>query len=342
MKMIGSFIIVVCAALVFGCAATVPSELSSARSAYRHASAGPAAQLAPVDLHKAQEALDRAERSFSKDSKSYQTRDLAYVAQRKAETADAQASIAVEQQSKAKADGEFQVTQGNILQKKSEDLSQTRAALATSQRSGQATAQQLSAEQKARTEAEKQTTEQRMLTQERTQDLNDTRTALAVSERSGQATADQLSVEQNARLEAEQRTADALAALAKLTAVKEEARGLVITLSGSVLFRTDEAVLMPGAQARLDQVADALLTSPGRNVLVEGFTDSQGSDQYNMDLSQRRADAVRGYLVQRGYDGTRIQGRGIGEGRPVADNATAEGRANNRRVEIIVERATKL
>jgi outer membrane protein OmpA-like peptidoglycan-associated protein len=133
-----------------------------------------------------------------------------------------------------------------------------------------------------------------------------------------------------------------LAALAKVMAVKEDARGSVITLSGSVLFRTNEATLMPGAQARLDQVAEALLASPGRNVLVEGFTDSQGSDQSNMDLSQRRADAVRSYLVQRGCDATRIQGHGIGEGRPVADNATAEGRANNRRVEIVLEHESKL
>lgn len=341
MKMAGFVIMAACAALMYGCAATVPSELANARLAYAHASAGPAAQLAPVDLHKAQEALAQAEKSFSKDAKSYHTRDLAYVAQRKAETADAQASIAMEQKSKARADSEYQVTQGNILQERTEDLSQTRTALAVSEQSGQATAQQLSAEQRARLEAEKRTTEQRMLTQEKTQDLNETRTALAVSERSEQATAEQLSAEQKARVEAEQKTADALAALAKLAAVKEEARGLVITLSGSVLFRSDEATLMPGAEARLNQVADALLASRGRNVVVEGFTDSQGSDQYNIDLSQRRADAVRHYLVQRGYDPARIQGHGIGEGRPVADNATPEGRANNRRVEIVLEREAK-
>ncbi len=79
-----------------------------------------------------------------------------------------------------------------------------------------------------------------------------------------------------------------------------------------------------------------------RNVVVEGFTDSQGAAQYNVDLSQRRADAVRDYIVQRGFDATRIQAHGIGEARPVADNATAEGRANNRRVEIVLEPENKL
>lgn len=128
-------------------------------------------------------------------------------------------------------------------------------------------------------------------------------------------------------------------ALAKLAEVKEEDRGLVITLSGSVLFRSDEATLMPAAQARLDQVAEALLTSPERSLVVEGHTDSQGTDDHNRDLSQRRADAVRTYLVGRGYAADRIVAQGLGEGRPVADNDTTEGRSNNRRVEIIIQRA---
>ena len=85
MKMMGSLIMIACAALLGGCAATVPSELVNARLAYQHASAGPAAELAPVDLHKAQEALAQAENSFSQDAKSYHTRDLAYVAHRRAQ-----------------------------------------------------------------------------------------------------------------------------------------------------------------------------------------------------------------------------------------------------------------
>ncbi len=341
MKLTGSLIFVACAGLLFGCAGTVPSELTNARLAYQHASAGPAAQMAPVDLHKAQEALAQAEKSYTKDADSYHTRDLAYVAQRKAEMADAQASIALEQESKARSDRNYQVTQGNILQERTEDLNQTRTALAVSERSGAATAEQLSAEQKARLEAEQRTTEQRLLTQEKSQDLNQTRTALAVSERSGAATAEQLSAEQKARIEAEQRASEAQAALVKLAALKEDERGMVITLSGSVLFRSDEATLMPGAASRLDQVVDALSTTSNRNVTVEGYTDSQGSDAYNIDLSQRRADAVRDYLVHRGYDSSRVQAHGIGEGRPIADNATAEGRANNRRVEIVLEREAK-
>ena len=130
---------------------------------------------------------------------------------------------------------------------------------------------------------------------------------------------------------------EALAALSKLTAVKEEARGLVITLSGSVLFQSDQATLLPDAQARLGDVAAALLASDDKQILIEGHTDSQGTEAHNRDLSLRRAEAVRGYLTSRGYDISRVRAVGIGESRPVSDNGTAEGRANNRRVEIILE-----
>jgi outer membrane protein OmpA-like peptidoglycan-associated protein len=138
--------------------------------------------------------------------------------------------------------------------------------------------------------------------------------------------------------DSERRTADAVAALAALAAVKEEERGLVVTLSGSILFRSAQSTLMPSAHVKLDQVAKALLAIRARNLIVEGNTDSRGSKSYNRGLSQRRADAVRDYLVQRDYPADHIQARGKGEGNPIADNASAEGRANNRRVEIIIER----
>ncbi|MDZ7767325.1 MAG: OmpA family protein [Melioribacteraceae bacterium] len=125
------------------------------------------------------------------------------------------------------------------------------------------------------------------------------------------------------------------AALAKLAA-KEEERGLVITLSGSVLFASNESVLMPAAQNKLNEVANALLESKERRITIEGHTDSQGSSSHNMDLAQKRAEAVRSYIISRGYSSDLIYAQGIGEGRPIADNNSAEGRANNRRVEIVI------
>jgi outer membrane protein OmpA-like peptidoglycan-associated protein len=148
--------------------------------------------------------------------------------------------------------------------------------------------------------------------------------------------AERLSAEQRARAAADQRAADALTALAKLAAVKEEARGRVITLSGSVLFASNQATLLPDARVRLDQVSEVLLTTRERPITVEGHTDSQGPSKHNLELSQRRADAVRDYIVQKGYQADLVQAHGIGEERPIADNASAEGRANNRRVEIVI------
>jgi outer membrane protein OmpA-like peptidoglycan-associated protein len=151
-------------------------------------------------------------------------------------------------------------------------------------------------------------------------------------------TQDQLAAEKAAREAAEKKMAQALADLAKIAAVTKEARGTVITLSGSVLFASNESTLLPAAMIKLNEVADALTKgNPDSNMTVEGHTDSQGQRQYNMDLSKKRADAVRDQLVSRGVAQDRIKAVGIGPDRPIASNNTAEGRANNRRVEIIVE-----
>ena len=262
MKTLQFLILVTFVALFIGCATVAPNELVNARSAYQHASEGPAQQLVPAELHKAHEALVLAEQSFLKDPDSQKTKDLAYVAQRKSEQAGALGAMAADKASKDKANADFRKKQTEIVKQGKQDLS-----------------------------------------------------------------------------DSEKRTADALAALARIAAVKEEERGLVITLSGSILFRSAKSTLLSSAQVKLDQVANALLAVvPARNLIVEGHTDSRGSSSYNQGLSQRRADAVRDYLVQKGYPADRIQALGKGKDSPIADNASPEGRANNRRVEIVIER----
>ena len=151
-------------------------------------------------------------------------------------------------------------------------------------------------------------------------------------------TQDQLAAEKAAREAAEKKAAQAMADLQKIAAVKQESRGMVITLSGSVLFASNESTLLPAAMVKLNEVADALIKgNPDSNITVEGHTDSQGQRNSNMELAQKRANSVRDQLVARGVASDRIKAVGIGPDRPVADNKTAEGRANNRRVEIIVE-----
>lgn len=157
-------------------------------------------------------------------------------------------------------------------------------------------------------------------------------------------TKDALRTAEQARKDAEAAAAVTATELAHLATVKQEERGLVITLSGSVLFASDKDKLLPAAQRRLTEVAKALNGGdPEAQIVVEGHTDGKGSEGYNLELSTRRAQAVRDYLVSQGIAESRIRSAGLGFSRPVADNKSAEGRANNRRVEIVVqptERAT--
>jgi outer membrane protein OmpA-like peptidoglycan-associated protein len=112
-------------------------------------------------------------------------------------------------------------------------------------------------------------------------------------------------------------------------------RGLVLTL-GDVLFDTGKSELNSGASRKLDQLGQFLTEHPDRRVQIDGFTDSIGSDSYNQDLSQRRADAVKTALLTRGIDPSRIGTEGYGKAYPVANNNDSGGRQLNRRVEVVI------
>jgi outer membrane protein OmpA-like peptidoglycan-associated protein len=102
-----------------------------------------------------------------------------------------------------------------------------------------------------------------------------------------------------------------------------------------ILFDLDKAVIRPESKPVLDEVLGVLKGEPSWKVTIEGHTDSTGSDSHNLELSQQRADSVKAYLVAGGIDAGRLQTKGFGEGKPVADNATELGRAQNRRVELV-------
>jgi outer membrane protein OmpA-like peptidoglycan-associated protein len=281
--------------LATACATSTPVELSNARVAYGRASSGPAAQLVPSDVHKAKVALDLAEKTFADGNDRPKAVDLAYIAERTAQIAEAHAVTAIAEKKTSKANQEFGTKQGEIVKNAQGDLAKTRVQLGEAER-GQAQQTQLAGvERAAREDA-------------------DRKAAASAKE-----------------------AKEANEALAKLAA-KEDARGMVITLSGSVLFRTNDATLLPGAQTRLDEVATALVAKK-QDVVIEGYTDSRGSQSTNMSLSQRRAESVRGYLVSRGFPAEKISAKGMGPERPIAENGTAEGRANNRRVEIVIAKA---
>ena len=149
---------------------------------------------------------------------------------------------------------------------------------------------------------------------------------------------------EHARQEAERRAREAEEALARTRALeaqlaeleaKQSDRGMVLTL-GDVLFDTGQAELKPGAMRTVDQLAEFMKNYPDRTVMIEGHTDNVGGAEMNQRLSERRAEAVRQALVARGISSQRIQVRGFGFNYPLASNATAEGRQQNRRVEVII------
>jgi outer membrane protein OmpA-like peptidoglycan-associated protein len=133
---------------------------------------------------------------------------------------------------------------------------------------------------------------------------------------------------------ASQQAADLQAELQAMKA-KQTDRGIVLTL-GDVLFDTGRSELNPGAATKMDQLAQFLTEHPDRRVEIDGYTDSVGSEAYNEELSQRRANSVKAALVTRGVDPTRINTQGYGKAYPVASNSDSGGRQLNRRVEVVI------
>ena len=105
------------------------------------------------------------------------------------------------------------------------------------------------------------------------------------------------------------------------------------TLTG-VTFETSSSVIRPSSYGKLDEVAEALKANPDVRVEISGHTDNVGSDEGNLTLSQARAESVRRYFIEKGVAADRMEAKGYGETKPVATNDTAEGRAENRRVEM--------
>jgi outer membrane protein OmpA-like peptidoglycan-associated protein len=165
--------------------------------------------------------------------------------------------------------------------------------------------------------------------------LNQTTQALGATQMQLQQQQAQAAADQQKLLTLEANLKDARSTIAKIAAVKDDDRGMVITLQGEVLFKTAKWDLKPAAMAKLDQIAEALKTKEAP-ITVYGYTDNVGTHENNMDLSQRRAESVRTYLISKGVPQDLITAQGKGPDSPVADNESLEGRAQNRRVELVV------
>lgn len=325
-------------AMLLGCvhSGPPPRELIEARAAYGIATRGPAPRVNPAQLQSAREALAVAEAAYRNHPRKVAL-ERAYVALRRAQAAHAMAEAIVAAERRNEADRQLAALERQYGERTRAALEQAREQIeaeriraeASRRRLEQEQAQSLSAEQQAEAERERarQAEEQAQKSQERVQ--AERQRALEAEQR--------LAEERQARQEAETQAREAFDRLARDTSVVRNDRGVVITLSGSVVFASGQATLLPTAVQRLEDVATALksgtITGP---VTIEGHTDAQGSRELNMVLAQQRADAVRSFLISRGVEANLLVARGIGPDRPVASNRSAEGRANNRRVEIIL------
>ena len=318
MKPITFLIIIACAGLLVGCATAPPTELINARQAYEHASAGQAAQLVPAELHKAQEALAIAEKAFQDDPKSFHTRDLAYVADRKAKMAEALATTVAENASTAKANKDYQATQTEIVKNTKEDLAaEQKARLAAENRTADAKVE--AQRVKESTDAEAMRVKQQTDAAAETQRVKESTDAEA---RRVKELADA-----EARRLAEQKSRDTLIVLIK---------GKTVVLRG-VNFDFNKATLTRDSEIILWRTYNAMVANPNVRVVITGHTDNVGGQKFNQDLSLKRAQAVKNWLVEKGIESNRMRTVGRGLNEPVASNETEEGRAQNRRMEFYVQ-----
>ena len=305
-----------------GCGSAEPSEeLTAARAAYEEAHQSQARELVPDQLLEARQALDAAEAEFDDDENSPKARTLAYIAHRKSLQAMAAGDTAAAKKQGIEAEREYKELLEAVAKKTRQKLGKTEASLGQTKAELDKERRELEARQKEIAEKQKE---------------------LAAEQEARKRGEEELGKEKAARAEAEKKLAAAMKSLEEIAKVKEDARGTIITLSGAVLFKTNESELLPIAEQQLRKVADALNAyDEGRKIVVAGHTDSRGSASFNKRLSLSRAESVRTFLVNAGISPDRIRAVGKGKDEPIADNKSAEGRANNRRVEIIVEGVNK-
>lgn len=291
-----------------GCGgASISPELRTARDTIDEARESEAAIEQRSQVRLAEQTLDRAEAA---PDGSLEERDLAYVADRLARIAMANTNLASLRRAMEEDERQYQSELERAAIEHQTERGQTEAQLA-----------------QVRTQLAEVRAQLARSADESAQALAEREEELALRER-------QLLAALAAYADAERRAEAALTALEELAAVRREGDETIVTISGEVLFEYNQAELRSTARQRLRAVAEALRANPAAEIVIEGHTDSIGSDSFNAQLSQRRAEAVRQFLVDEGIPMHRIRAVGRGEEEPLADNDTPEGRANNRRVEI--------
>ena len=324
---------------IFGIDRKTPLELFEARNAMRIAHIAQADKYAASTVAKAEQQLRAAEETYqrSKDKKAVvaaarevvETAEEARVmsVKQKAEE-DAQATAAAEnkaaqdREAKARADAEAE-----IKRRQEADQARLEAEAAKADAERMKKEAQAAAAEAARQKVEAEQAKAAAVAQQQAA-LEQQRLAEAEADKARQSAAKAESEKTDLR-------AQLLRQLNSILQTRDSARGLIVNMS-DVLFDTGSAALKPGAREMLAKISGIVLAHPGLNLQIEGHTDSVGSDDFNQQLSERRADTVRDFLAEQGVPGSAITATGFGKTQPAASNDTPEGRQRNRRVEIVV------
>jgi outer membrane protein OmpA-like peptidoglycan-associated protein len=331
---------------IFGIDPKTPLELFEARNAMRIARIAAGDKYAAFIISKAGQQLLSAEGLYRQKAKKEAVEAAAKEA---TETAEEARLMAVKQ--KAEDDAQAAAAAREAKARADADAEARRRADAEAARA-QAEAARLEAE-KAKAEALKMKLEaeaaaaeaarQKAEAEKATADAIAQQQALAAeTDKARQAAAQSESLRQQAEkdrqraeYEKQELRARLLQQLNSILATRDSARGLVANMS-DVLFRSGSFELMPAARERLAKVSGIVLAYPSLHVAIEGHTDGIGSDEYNQQLSEHRAQAVRDYFVQQGINSSAVEARGFGKTEPIASNDSSEGRQQNRRVELIL------
>jgi outer membrane protein OmpA-like peptidoglycan-associated protein len=317
---------------IFGIDSKTPLELFEARNALRIARIAAENKYAAFIISKAGQQLMHAEDVYRQKQNKAAVEAAAKEATETAEEArlmavkqkaeDEAQDAAAAREAKARADADAEAKRRAEAEAARAEAEQAKAEALKMKQEAEAAAAE-AARQKA--EAEKATAEA----------VAQQQALAAETDKARQAAAQSEALRQRAENEKQELRARLLQQLNSVLATRDSARGLIANMS-DVLFRSGSFELLPAARERLAKVSGIVLAYPSLHVAVEGHTDSVGSDDYNQQLSERRAQAVRDYFVQQGVNSASVEAHGYGKTEPIASNDTAEGRQQNRRVELIL------
>ncbi len=324
---------------IFGIDRKTPLELFEARNALRIAHIAEADKYAGAILSRAGQQQMHAEELYRQKAK----KEIVEAAAKEAtETAEEARVMAVKQKAEAQAQAEAAAREAKAradaaaeAQRRADAEAARAQAEQARQQAEQAKAEAERAKAEAQAAAEEAARQKEAAEKAKAEALAQQQALAAEADKAKAAAAQSEYLRQQAEKEKSELRARLLQQLNSILATRDSARGLIANMS-DVLFRSGSFELMPGARERLAKVSGIILAYPSLHLAVEGHTDSIGSDDYNQNLSEQRASAVRDYFVQQGISAASIESHGFGKTEPIATNDTPEGRQQNRRVELVL------